>query len=71
MPSIAEYSIPARIAGKLVTVITDVVESNIPLLFSLQKMNAQIHYGNDTAVILGNKVDLNFTSSGHHCISTA
>ena len=71
-PSEGEYLLPACLAGKSVTVKTDVVECDIPLLFSrtaLKSMGAKVDYENDVAVIFGRTVQLNFTSSGHHCIS--
>ena len=70
--STGEYMIPAVVAGKSVTVKTDVVHCDIPLLFSrsaLKSMGARVDYENDVAVIFGKEVQLAFTSSGHHCIS--
>ena len=72
VPSSGGFIIPACLAGKQVSIRTDMVKSNIPLLFSreaLKGMGAHIDYATDTGVIFGNSVDLNFTSSGHHCIS--
>ena len=67
----ASYHIPAVIAGQEITIITDVVESNIPLLLSLKAMkNAKVKLNleNDTVEILGKSVALNNTTSGHYCL---
>lgn len=65
------YKLPAEILGKPVVIETDVVESNIPLLFSnkaLGVMKAKIDYSNDRATIFGRQTTLDRTSAGHHCI---
>ena len=60
------------IAGKEVTINTDVVEFDIPLLHSrtaMKKAGAiKMDLENDTATIMGNGVTLNFTNSGNYCI---
>ena len=64
-------SIPCRIAGKSVTVETDVVKSEITLLRSknsMKKANTKLYFANDKVNIFGKKVDLQFTSSGHYAI---
>lgn len=66
-----EYELPVCIVGKNVTVKTDVVDSDIPLLLSrsaMKKAGVKMDLENDTAVILGEEVALNITSSGHYCI---
>ena len=66
-----QYEIPATIAGKDITLVTDVVDSDIPLLLSKNAMKeAKVHLNleNDTAEVFGKKVALNFTSSGHYCL---
>ena len=71
LKSKGEYSLPAFMAGKAVTIKTDVVESDIPLLLSrgaMKKAAVKMDLENDTAVIMGNTVALNLTSSGHYCI---
>ena len=72
MPSKGHIIIPGEIVGKPVLVRTDIVESNIPLLFSrdsLKSMKAKVDYETDKAVILDQPVLLTKTSVGHHCIS--
>ena len=62
-------SFPCRIAGKSVTVETDVVKSEIPLLLSknsMKKANTKIEFANDKVNIFGKEVDLQFISSGHY-----
>ena len=64
-------SIPCRIAEKSVTVETDVVKSEIPLLLSknsMKKANTKIDFTNDKVNIFGKEVDLQFTSSGNYAI---
>ena len=59
------------IAGKEVTIKTDVVESDIPLLLSraaMKKAAIKLDLETDTAVIMGKEEALNLTSSGHYCI---
>ena len=51
-PSLGLYFIPACIAGKNVTIETETVDSDLPLLFSktsIKKMGAEIRFHNDTA----------------------
>jgi transposase InsO family protein len=70
--STGQYLLPAVIAGKSIKVCVDVVNSNIPFLFSmkaLKKMDAEIYYGKDTGRLLGQHVDLHVTSSGHHAVN--
>ena len=69
----SEYSLPAVIAGKEVTIQTDVVDSDIPLLLSriaMKKAAIKMDFENDTATIMGRGVALNLTSSCHYCIPT-
>ena len=71
VPSEGHVVIPGQIAGTPVLINTDVVDSNIPLLFSkdaLKSMKAKIDYGTDEAVILGKPLLLTKTSVGHHCL---
>ena len=71
LKSKGSYCIPAVLAGKPVTVKTDVVDSDIPLLLSMDAMKrakVKLDLENDTAVIFGEKIALNSTSSGHYCI---
>ena len=71
LKSTGEYSLPAVIAGNDVTIKTDVVESDIPLLLSrtaMKKAAIKMDLENDTANIMGKEVALNLTTSGHYCI---
>lgn len=66
-----EYSLPAVIAGKVVMMKTDVVESDIPLLLSrtaMKKAAMKMDLQNDTAIIMGIEVALNLTKPEHYCI---
>jgi hypothetical protein len=65
------YTIPASLAGNNVFIKTDVVESHIPLLFSLdamKKASVVLHTKEDKAEVMGNMVNLNVTSCGHYCL---
>ena len=71
LQSKGEYSLPVVIAGKEVTINTDVVESDIPLLLprtAMKKAAVKMDLENDTATIMGKEVALNLTPSGHYCI---
>ena len=71
LPSLGKVRLPAEIVGQKVVIETDVVDSNIPLLFSnraLGIMKARINYETDEAEIFGKNVYLNKTSAGHHCL---
>ena len=66
-----EYNLPAVKAGKEVTIKTDVVESDIPLLLSRQAMKTagvKMDLESDTAQIFDKDIALNLTTSGHYCI---
>ena len=71
LASIASYDLPAFLAEKEVIIHTDVVESDIPLLLSLQAMKKakiKLDLEKDSAEIFGQNIMLNHTSSGHYCI---
>lgn len=71
LKSTGEYSLPAVVAGKEVLIMTDVVESDIPLLLSRKAMKTagvKMDLETDTARIFGKDVALNLTTSGHYCI---
>lgn len=71
LKSCGEYMIPVHMVGNNVTIRTDVVNSDIPLLLSrssMKKAKIKMDLENDTAIILGKEVALNLTSSGHYCI---
>ena len=71
LKSNALVCIPAEIAGKRFTIDTDVVDSQIPLLWSLgdmKKAKVKLDLANDVAEVFGRLVNLNYTSSGHYCL---
>ena len=72
LKSKASYTIPAVLAGQQVRIVTDVVDSDIPLLLSkdaMKRAKVKLDLENDTAEILGVDVALNHTASGHYCVS--
>lgn len=63
--------IPATLAGKSVTIATDVVNADLPLLLSkpaMKRARIKMDLENDSAEVLGVNVSLNCTASGHYCI---
>ena len=71
LKSEGQYNLPAVIAGKEVTIKTDVVESDIPLILSRQAMKTagvKMDLESDTAQIFDKDIALNLTTSGHYCI---
>ena len=72
LKSIGKVVLPGEILGMPVLIETDVVDSDIPLLFSnkaLKAMKATINYVTDEASLMGQNTVLNKTSAGHHCVS--
>ena len=69
--TLQSMTIPATIAGKDVTISTDVVSSDIPLLLSktaMKQAKMKLDLENDTANIFGVNVPLDHTTSGHYCL---
>ena len=65
--SLGNFELPANLAGKKVTIRTDVIDSDIPLLLSkdaMKRAKMKMNLENDTAEILGTQVNLNHTSCG-------
>ena len=63
--------LPCEFAGKFVTIRTEIVNSNIPLLLSKQSMKKagmKLNLVNDTAVVFGNEIKLTNTASGHYSV---
>ena len=63
--------IPAYIANKRIEIKADIVDWELPLLLSkdaMKKAETTIDFVNDTVNILGETIDLEFTSSGHYMI---
>ena len=66
------YVIPADIAGKMIKIVVDVVDSDIPLLLSkreMKKWNMVLDMGKDKAYVNGKEVDISITSAGHYIIN--
>ena len=63
-------SVPCKIAGEIVNLVTDAVKSEILLLNkeSMKKAGTQIDFVKDKVIIFGKKISLQFTSSGHYAI---
>lgn len=71
LKSQGSYGLPAQLANREVTINTDVVKSDIPLLLSksaMKKAKVKLDLEHDRAEILGVKVALNATQSGHYCV---
>ena len=71
LKSKGEYNFPAVIAGKEVTIKTDVVESDIPLLLLRQAMKTagvKMDLERDRAQIFDKDIALNLTTLEHYCI---
>ena len=65
-------TIPAVIAGKPCKISTEVVDADLPLLLSkesLKKAEAVLNLKDDKAMMFGKPVDLEYTSTGHYCVS--
>ena len=66
-----EVKFPVVIGAKKVFIKANVVESEIPLLLSkasMKRAQLVLNFNEDTAEILGQRVRLHCTSSGHYCI---
>ena len=71
IPSLGQYKIPATLVGHDVMIVTDLVDTDIPLLLSksaMKKAGICINIADDTAIIFGVHVNLNLTTSGHYCV---
>lgn len=69
--SLGTYEIPCKMTGVKVLLSTDVVDTNIPLLLSLEAMKrakVKIDTENDQAEVFGKIINLDITSSGHYCM---
>ena len=67
-----QVTLPASIANMDVSITTDVVDCDLPLLLSKDAMKTakvKLDFVNDKVNILGKNVDLSFTSSGHYTIA--
>jgi len=69
--SLACCRMPAFLAGKMVTVVADVVPNDLPLIYSLsdmKKAGVKLDFTNDTAQIFGQLIQLKVTDSGHYSV---
>ena len=69
--SIGNVKLPAVIGSKKVIIDTDVVDQDIPLLFSrssMKKSQMRLDFKNDTINVFDRDVPLNITQSGHYTI---
>ena len=66
-----KVKIPATIGNSSVTIESDVIDSNIPLLLSknyLKKAKANLDFVTDSLDILGQKIPLKVSTSGHYLL---
>ena len=69
--SLYKVILPCVIADIEVSIITDVVNSDIPLLLSkdaMKRAGTCLNFEDDTVTILQKKIPLSYTSSGHYYI---
>ena len=70
--SLFQVRLPAQIGSKRVLIVTDVVETSIPLLLSkaaMKKANTKINFTDDSVNMFGEKQPIKLTSSGHYAVS--
>ena len=70
-PSLTSVKFPASIGSKSINIVADIVSANIPLLLSresLKTAETKINFISDTAEMLGEKVHLITTRSGHYAL---
>ena len=70
-PSIGNYIFPAKIGSKNISIQTDVIESDIPLLFSresLSKAEAVLNMKSHRIEFLGEKLPMTLSKSGHYLL---
>ena len=69
--SLTTVKFPVSIGGNPASISADIVSANIPLLLSresLKTANTKINFASDTAEILGERVHLVTTKSGHYAL---
>ena len=70
-PSIGQFTFPAKVGNRNIKIQTDVIESNIPLLFSresLTKAKTKICFDKHIITFLGEKVPLTLSGTGHYLL---
>ena len=63
---------PAVLGNKKVTIESDLIDCELPLLLSKESMKraeTKINFTNDQVTMLGQTLDLQFTTSGHYAVS--
>ena len=63
---------PAKIGTKVCSIEAEVVDCELPLLLSkdsLKRAKTVLDLNNDKVSMFGEQIDVNFTSSGHYCVS--
>ena len=69
--SVKRVTLPCFIGKKRATVVTDVVNCNIPLLMSktsMKRAKMSINFETDSAIISGIETSLRSTTSGHYIL---
>ena len=69
--SLGLVEFPAMLGSKEINIRTDVISLKIPLLLSnnsMRKSQTTIDFANDSCTMLGEKMNLRFTSSGHYAV---
>ena len=69
--SVMKVGLPCMLGNTKVTIVTEVVDAEIPLLVgtnSLEKAGANLDFGEKKATFFGEEIDLIRTESGHYCI---
>ena len=72
LPSLKRVILPCVIGGVRVDISTDIVDADIPMLLSksaMKKAKTIMDFKNDTICLLGKKMKLNTTTSGHYYVS--
>ena len=67
-------SIPAQIGKREVSIKTDIIDNELPLLISkepMKKGETKTNFTKDKINILGQDMDIKFTSSDHYSIPTS
>ena len=70
-PSLFKVKIPATVGSKEISICTDVVETDVPLLLSkeaMKKAGTEINFVNDTVTMFGEEQKVEVTRSGHYAI---
>lgn len=70
-PSLYKVKLPAVIGKKEVSIVTDVIDSDIPMLFSrdsMKKANTKINFKDDTVNMFDVKQKVIITGSGHYAV---